>query len=88
MQQLVLLDKSEQGLRIAKVLAQIPASTSGKHPDGILITENSSLFYLTGRVYAGFMYIHADGNVQYFVRRPVELAGNDIAYIHKPEDMG
>lgn len=54
----------------------------------IIIADNANLFYLTGRVFAGFIHIGATGAPTFYVRRPVELAGDNVVYIRKTEDMG
>lgn len=57
--------------------------------DFALIADNATIYYLTGRVYAGFIGLYADENIpaQYFVRRPVGLTGKGLTYIRKPEDI-
>lgn len=82
-QPLVLLSADEQQLRLShltSLMKQVKA-------DAMLITDNANLYYLTGRVYAGLMFITADGRVTYFVRRPIELTGDNVIYIRKPEQM-
>ncbi len=84
MQKLVLLSDSEHQLRINKIREAL-----GQHESacGIFITDNANLFYVTGRVFAGIMYIGPTGEPLYFIRRPVELSGDNVVYIRKPEDM-
>ncbi len=53
--------------------------------DAMLIADNVGLYYVSGRVYAGYAYITSDGEVRYFVRRPSGLSGVD--YIRKPEQI-
>lgn len=55
--------------------------------DGMLVSDNATLFYLCGRVYAGYAYLPAEGDPLWFVRRPVGLGGEDVAYIRNPEDI-
>lgn len=55
--------------------------------DGMLIADNANLYYLTGRVFAGYVYVPAAGMPVYFVKRPVHLTGNNVLSIHKPEDI-
>lgn len=84
MQKLVLLTADEQRLRIDKVRREF----NGEGRDrAMLLADNATLFYLTGRVFAGYVYIPADGDPLYFVRRPVELEAEGAVYIRKPEDM-
>lgn len=53
--------------------------------DAMLIADNVGLYYVSGRVYAGYAYITANGDVRYFVRRPVDF--DDVDYIRKPEQI-
>lgn len=82
-QPLVLLSADEQQLRLSHLTSLMKQAKA----DAMLITDNANLYYLTGRVYAGLMFITADGRVTYFVRRPIELTGDNVIYIRKPEQM-
>ena len=56
--------------------------------DAMLLTINANLYYMTGRVYGGYIYIHRDSDAPaYFVKRPVGLEGDDVISIHKPENI-
>lgn len=55
--------------------------------EAILIADNANKYYVTGRVFAGHIYIPLKGEPMYFVRRPVELEGDGVVYVRKPEDM-
>lgn len=79
----MLLPREEASLRIDR----LHKAMAGAGIDGLLVADNADIFYLTGRVYAGFAYIPAGMAPLWFVRRPVELEGDGVAYIRKPEDM-
>lgn len=83
MEQLLLLSAEEAALRRGKVQSLMRDAAI----DGILVSDNANLFYLTGRIYAGFAYLPAEGEAVWLVRRPVELGGAQTEYIHKPEDI-
>ncbi len=83
METLMLLSAEEAALRREKVQRLM----RDRGIDGILVNDNANLFYFTGRVYAGFAYIPAEGSGLWLVRRPVELEGDGVAYIHRPEDI-
>lgn len=55
--------------------------------DAILLSDNANIYYLTGRVYDGYAYIPLKGMPVFFVKRPVELTGDGIVYIRKPEEI-
>lgn len=72
-----LLSPAEQQLRLERLKLSCPA----------LICDNANLFYLTGRVFAGYMLVGPDIAPRYFIKRPLELSGDGITYIRKPEDI-
>ena len=79
----MLLPREEASLRIDR----LHKAMAGVGIDGLLVADNADIFYLTGRVYAGFAYIPAGMAPLWFVRRPVELEGDGVVYIRKPEDI-
>lgn len=83
MYKLRLIDKDEQQLRIAHVTAGMKALGI----DAVLLCDNASLYYLTGRVFLGYVYVTVDGVITCFVMRPVELEGENVVYIRKPEEI-
>ena len=81
---LVLLSDEEFALRISHIREAMNEASVKQ----LLITDNANLFYLTGRVYAGYAYIPAEGLPLFFIRRPSGLKGDGVVYIRKPEEMG
>ncbi len=73
-----LLPADEQRRRIEGLNLRVPA----------LICDNANLFYLTGRVFCGYIYIEPGHEPRYFVKRPSELTGAGITFIRKPEEIG
>lgn len=63
------------------------SALSGQGGDALLVTTNVNLFYVSGRVFNGMAYFVPDGDPLFFVRRPVGLAGDDVIYIRKPEEI-
>lgn len=55
--------------------------------DALLITDNVSLFYVSGRIFSGVAYLPLAGDPLFFVRRPVALEGENVIYIRKPEEI-
>lgn len=82
-QQLLLLTSEEHKLRLSKLRSQMSLSAA----DAVLVTDNANIYYLTGRVFAGYIYVPADGMPIFFVRRPVGLDGDGVVYIRKPEEI-
>ena len=58
-----------------------------KGADGCLIAGNVNLFYVANRIYSGYCYLPAKGNPLFFVKRPVNLKGENVVYIRKPEQI-
>jgi Xaa-Pro aminopeptidase len=55
--------------------------------DGILLTADVNIFYMTGRVFNGYYCLPADGDPLLFVRRPAGLSGERLFSIRKPEQI-
>ena len=68
-------------------LVRIQSLLKNQHIDAMLVSSNANLYYTSGRIISGYTYIPADGEVQYFVRRPVGLTGKNVHYIGKPEHI-
>ncbi|MCM1076039.1 MAG: Xaa-Pro peptidase family protein [Bacteroides sp.] len=80
---LMLISAEEFGLRLDKIRSQM----AEQEIPALLISDNANKYYITGRVYAGFVYIPLDGPVIFFIRRPVEMKGDGVVYIRKPEEI-
>lgn len=80
---LILLPADEAELRAAKVTAEMAVEEA----DELIIADNANKYYITGRVFAGWLSVTADGNVRAWVRRPVHLEGDNVRFIRKPEDI-
>lgn len=78
---LVLLPLQEYATRIDR-LRQALASAA---VSAVLISDYANIYHLTGRVFAGYIYVPAVGPEIFFVRRPVGLEGDGVVYIRKPE---
>lgn len=83
MNNLILLPPDESDLRLQKLRQTMQAAGA----DALLVSDNANIYYLTGRVFTGYIYIPLSGTVQYFVRRPVGLDHATAQYIRKPEDI-
>lgn len=82
--QLVLLPPEEFALRIGRVKEALCASNL----DGMLVSDNANIYYLTGRVFCGYIYVPSgSGSPQFAVRRPCHLVGDGVARIRKVEDL-
>lgn len=77
------LPQAEIDSRINKIQLLLKA----QHIDAMLIGSNANLYYTAGRVFNGFAFIPQEGKLIYFVRRPIGLDGDNVIYIHKPEQI-
>ena len=81
--QIVLWPHDEFELRLSKIRSEMEATST----EALLLTDNANIYYLTGRVFAGYAYIPLKGMPIFVVKRPVELEGDGIVYIRKPEEI-
>jgi len=79
-----LLGADEQSRRLARVYA---AMRSGGM-EAALVRDLANIYYLTGRVFRGFIYISpALAAPLYFVRQPNHLCGEGLHMVRKPEEI-
>jgi len=65
-------------------LQQLLAKAGG---DAALIYTDVNIYYLTGIVFSGYIYLPAEGEALWFVQRPPAMKGEQIIYIRKPEEI-
>ncbi len=83
-QTLKLLSVDELNLR----LSHINEIMSREGIDTIVISDNANLYYLTGRVFCGYViYNRHSSKTAYFVKRPITLTGAGTFVIRKPEQI-
>lgn len=83
MDKLILWPYDEYQFRLSRVREQMKAASM----PALLLADNANIYYLTGRVYTGYIYVPMEGLPIFFVRRPVEMEGDGVVYIRKPEEM-
>ncbi len=82
MEYITTISTEEQRIRIAKLRQQMSAASI----DSALVSSNANLYYLTGRVFSGWIYLAPnDDEPWYFVKRPVHLQGERVVAVRKPE---
>jgi len=55
--------------------------------DAALITCNTNLLYTCGQIISGFIYIPINSPAILFIKRPNTIRGEQVEYIHKPEEI-
>ncbi len=82
-----LLGAEEQARRLGKLKGQMAAAGISH----ALVRGNVNIYYLTGRVFRGFIYVSAAmEQPYYFVREPNHLVSDGVApdsHIRKPEEI-
>lgn len=73
----------ELQLRWEKMQTAIQAAGA----DALLISTNVNLYYASGRIFMGYIYLPASGAPYFFVKRPIGLNGERVVYIRKPEQI-
>lgn len=85
--QINLLGKDEQSARLGRVYAKMREAGI----TAALIRNNSNIYYLTGRVFRGYVYLPGESQQPlYFVRQPSTLRSEIpgvLFHIHKPEEI-
>lgn len=71
---------------LAEKLARLRALMSENGTDTVLIADNANKYYLTGRVFSGYILVGPE-TVKWFVRRPTHFAGEDVIQIRKVENI-
>lgn len=82
-EQLQLLSEAELELRLGRVRDHMTRAGI----DCALLSDNASIYYLTGRVYCGFIYLPLSGDPVYAVRRPCHLRGEGVISVRKVEEL-
>ena len=55
--------------------------------EACLITSNVNLFYASGIIFSGYLFIRQTGDKLFFVKRPQGINGENVFYIRKPEQI-
>ena len=55
--------------------------------DGIMLTTDTNIYYLSGRVFSGYYYLPAGNEPVSFVKRPLDFSGERTFIIRKPEQI-
>ena len=71
----------EMELRLAKVRARMSADGA----QAVLLADSSNIYYISGRVFRGYIYITLEGEPLFFVIRPNDLRGSCVHQLRKPE---
>lgn len=97
MEHLILLPNDELQLRLNRLRTaarRLCVTAGDPAPAALLISDNATIYYLTGRVFSGWAYVpltdESDQEASspvWFVRRPVEMQGENVVELRKPEEI-
>lgn len=79
----MIISNTELKLRQDKIRALMIKSNI----DAALFTRNVNLLYSCGQIFCGYLYLPVIGEPWYFIKRPNNLTGTQVVYIHKPEQI-
>jgi len=85
MKKLVFSYPSQDDLNIRLTRLQRMLAEAGA--DAALISTDVNIYYLTGILFSGCIFLPAEGEPLWFVQRPSGLKGERVVYIRKPEDI-
>lgn len=55
--------------------------------EACILTTAVNIFYMTGKIYSGYLYLPAEGNPIHFIKRPEDISLENIIPIRKPEQI-
>jgi Xaa-Pro aminopeptidase len=55
--------------------------------DACLISTGVNIYYLTEKIFTGFLYLPVEGEPLFFVQRPLDFNGTQVIPVRKPEDI-
>lgn len=73
----------ELSLRTLKIRKKLEESGA----EAVLISSNTNIYYASGRMFRGYVYVSAAGEVRYLVIRPASLSDSKALPIRKPEQI-
>ncbi|WP_148092000.1 aminopeptidase P family protein, partial [Paenibacillus sp. 598K] len=65
-------------------IGQLQVALRSQALDGFLVTQNVALYYLTGSMQTGYLFVPADGEATYYVRRSLQRAAEESAVATAP----
>ena len=78
-------DALKTDLRVRWIGVQAAIRKAGVDP--LLVHSNLNNLYLSGRIFSGCVYVPVEEEPLFFVRRPAGLAGANVYYIRKTEQI-
>lgn len=80
---ILVISVKEQNRRLARIFSFMERDRISC----AIISDNANIYYLTGRVFSGYILLTSEGMCYYFVKRPNNLCGDNVIAIRKPEQM-
>jgi Xaa-Pro aminopeptidase len=67
--------------------AKLQQALIDRQADACVVTTAVNLFYLTGSIFDGFLFVTPEAESILFVKRPIDLKGERVEIIRKPEQI-
>lgn len=75
---------SELQLRVERIRIMM----ADRGIDALLVAGNTNLYYLSGRIFRGYIYLPIEGDLHFFIIRPNDFEAADyLTYVRKPEQI-
>jgi Xaa-Pro aminopeptidase len=75
--------KNEFDIRLKKIQEKLKENGV----EACLISSNVNLFYASGILFSGYLFIRQEGDKLFFIKRPQGINEKNSYYIRKPEDI-
>lgn len=86
----IMEDKNLSGAHLEEVALRtekIQEAMRGADCPALLISSNANIYYASGRLFRGYVYVPAAGEAVFLVIRPSEFTGGNVLNIRKPEQI-
>jgi Xaa-Pro aminopeptidase len=77
----------EREIEFESRIKRVQQIINDKQADACIVVTGVNHYYLTGRIVDGYLYIPGEGKPLLFVKRPLGIEGDGVAYIRKPEQI-
>jgi len=67
---------------------RLQAVMQQKNMEACILTTGVNIFYLSGEIYTGYLYLPCEGEPIHFVKRPVDLSLPNVIAVRKPFRVG
>ena len=66
---------------------RLQSAMQQENMEACILTTSVNIFYLSGEIYTGYLYLPCEGEPIHFVKRPVDLSLANVTSVRKPEQI-